>query len=43
MDLGIEIDDLNLNDSIPFEVIDQIKKDVTKYRLVVFRDQVSPT
>ncbi|KAI0210220.1 hypothetical protein LSAT2_005040 [Lamellibrachia satsuma] len=37
--LGIEVFGIKLNDPVPQEAIDQIKKDVQKYRIVIFRDQ----
>ena len=35
--LGCEVYDIKLNNEIPSEAIEAIKKDVTKHRLLVFR------
>ena len=37
--LGVEIKGIDLNKDVPQEVISQIKKDVHKYRIMIFRDQ----
>ena len=37
--LGVEVFGIKLNDKVPQEVIDQIKQDVHKYRIMIFRDQ----
>ena len=36
---GVEVFGIKLNDPVPQEAIDQIKKDVQKYRIMIFRDQ----
>ena len=37
--LGVEVFGIKLHDPVPQEAIDQIKKDVHKYRIMIFRDQ----
>ena len=36
---GVEVFGIKLNEPVPQEAIDQIKKDVRKYRIMIFRDQ----
>ncbi len=37
--LGVEVFGIRLNDQISQDVIDQIKEDTHKYRIMIFRDQ----
>ena len=37
--LGVEVFGIRLNDQVSQDVIDQIKEDIHKYRIMIFRDQ----
>ena len=37
--LGVEVFGIRLNDDVSRDIIEQIKKDVHKYRIMIFRDQ----